>query len=113
MDQRCRLTAAVVQQTVARVLIVSLLYASVVWFARNFFACRHKYTVNRHRRNAMQTFRAFVEGTQDPATSDFILRQAAACGFAPQQSGYLKDESLSIPAPASQIIDVVKQGGSQ
>jgi hypothetical protein len=60
----------------------------------------------------MQTFRAFVEGTKDLATQDFILRQAAACAFAPQQSGYLKDESLPIPAPASQIVDVVKPGGN-
>jgi hypothetical protein len=102
------ITAALVQQTVARILIVTLLYTAVVWCARNFFACQHNYTVNRHRRNAMMTFRAFVEGTKDPPTQDFILRQAAACAFAPQQSGYLKDESLPTPAPASQIIDIIK-----
>jgi hypothetical protein len=104
------LTVSVVEQTVARILIVTLLYSAVVWCARNYFACRHNYTINRHRRNAMQTFRAFVEGTKDPATQDFILRQAAACAFAPQQSGYLKDESLPIPGPASQIIDIIKPG---
>jgi hypothetical protein len=106
------ITAEGLQQTVARILIVTLLYGVVVWCARNYFASRHNYTVNRHRRNAMQTFRAFVEGTKDLATQDFILRQAAACAFAPQQSGYLKDESLPIPAPASQIVDVVKPGGN-
>lgn len=103
-------TIEVLQQTVARILIVTLLYSAVVWCARNYFASRHNYTVNRHRRNAMQTFRAFVEGTKDLATQDFILRQAASCAFAPQQSGYLKDESLPTPAPASQIVDVVKPG---
>jgi hypothetical protein len=103
-----QLTAVLLQQTVARVLIITLLYSIVAWCARNFFACRHNYTVNRHRRNAMKTFRAFVEGTKDIATQDFILRQAAACAFSPQQSGYLKDESLPPPAPASQFIDIVK-----
>src|SRR6266542_3728871 len=102
-------TIAVIQQTIARLLIITLLYGAVVWCARNYFACRHNYTVNRHRRNAMQTFRAFVEGTKDPATQDFILKQAAACAFAPQQTGYLKDESLPAPVPASQIIEVGKQ----
>jgi hypothetical protein len=103
------LTIGLLQQTAARILIVALLYAAVVWCARNYFACRHNYTVNRHRRNAMQTFRAFVQGTKDPATQDFILRQAAACAFAPQQSGYLKDESLPMPGPASQFIDIARQ----
>lgn len=99
-------TAAVIQQSVARIFIVTLLYGLVIWCARNYFACRHNYTVNRHRRNAMQTFRAFVEGTKDTPTQDFILRQAAACAFSPQQSGYLKDESLPSPAPSAQILDM-------
>jgi len=102
------ITAAVLQQTIARILIVTLVYSVIVWCARNYFASRHNYTVNRHRRNAMQTFRAFVAGSEDKATQDFILRQAALCAFSPQQTGYLKDESLPTPAPASQIIDVVK-----
>jgi len=106
------ITIEALQQTVARILIITLLYSVVVWVARNYFASRHNYTVNRHRRNAMQTFRAFVEGTEDKATQDFILRQAAACAFAPQQTGYLKDESLPTPAPSSPIIDIVRPGGS-
>jgi hypothetical protein len=105
-------TAEVLQQTIARILIVTLLYSAVVWTARNYFASRHNYTVNRHRRNAMQTFRAFVEGTEDKATQDFILRQAAACAFTPQQTGYLKDESLPTPAPSSPIIDIIRPGSS-
>jgi hypothetical protein len=106
------ITIEALQQTVARILIITLLYSVVVWVARNYFANRHNYTVNRHRRNAMQTFRAFVEGTEDKATQDFILRQAAACAFAPQQTGYLKDESLPAPAPSSPIIDIVRPSGS-
>ncbi len=106
------ITIEALQQTVARILIITLLYSVVVWVARNYFANRHNYTVNRHRRNAMQTFRAFVEGTEDKVTQDFILRQAAACAFAPQQTGYLKDESLPTPAPSSPIIDIIRPAGS-
>jgi hypothetical protein len=105
------ITASLLQQTVARILIVTMLYSAVVWCARNYFASKHNVTVNRHRRNAMNTFRAFVEGTKDPATQDFILRQAAACAFSPQQSGYLKDESLPTPGPASQLVEMIKPGG--
>jgi hypothetical protein len=105
------ITAALLEQTVARILVVTLLYGAVVWCARNYFASRHNFTVNRHRRNAMNTFRAFVQGTEDKSTQDFILRQAATCAFSPQQSGYLKDESLPTPGPASQIVDMVKPGG--
>jgi hypothetical protein len=105
------ITAALLQQTIARILVVTLLYSAVVWCARNYFASCHNYIVNRHRRNAMNTFRAFVQGTDDKATQDFILRQAAACAFSPQQSGYLKDESLPTPGPASQIMEMAKPGG--
>jgi hypothetical protein len=105
------ITASLLQQTIARILIVTVLYSVLVWCARNYFASRHNFTVNRHRRNAMNTFRAFVEGTKDPVTQDFILRQAAQCAFAPQQSGYLKDESLPTPGPASQLAEMIKPGG--
>jgi hypothetical protein len=106
------ITATLLQQTIARILIVTLVYTAVVWCGRNYFASRHNYTVNRHRANAMQTFQAFVAGSEDLATRDFILRQAAQCAFSPQQSGYLKDESLPTPGPASQIIDMIKPGSN-
>jgi hypothetical protein len=101
-------TAIIIQEVAARIFIITLLYGAVVWCARNFFASRHNFTVNRHRRNAMQTFRAFVGGTKDPVTQDFILRQAAVCAFSPQQTGYLKDESLPTPAPSSQIMEMIR-----
>jgi hypothetical protein len=106
------ITATLLQQTIARILIVTLVYTAVVWCGRNYFAARHNYTVNRHRRNAMQTFQAFVAGSDDSGTRDFILRQAAQCAFSPQQSGYLKDESLPTPGPISQIMDTGKLGSS-
>jgi len=40
------ITAALLQQIIAQFLIVTLLYSAVVWCARNYFACRHNYTVN-------------------------------------------------------------------
>jgi hypothetical protein len=104
------ITATLLQQTIARILIITLVYTAVVWCGRNYFASRHNYTVNRHRANAMQTFQAFANGSADSATRDFILRQAAQCAFSPQQSGYLKDESLPTPGPASQILDLAKPG---
>jgi hypothetical protein len=107
-DPEKTITALLIQQGIARVLIVTLIYAAVVWCARNYFASRHNYTVNRHRSNAMQTFRAFVAGSEDKATQDFILRQVAQCAFSPQQTGYLKDESLPTPGPAADIINIAK-----
>lgn len=99
-------TFQALQSLVARVVFVSFLYFFVVWSGRNYAASRHNQIVNRHRRNAMQTFKAFTAATNDPATKEFILRQAVACAFAPQQSGYLKDEALPDAPPL--LVDATK-----
>lgn len=97
------------QTLIARIVFVSFAYFFVIWCGRNYSACRHNEIVNRHRRNAMQTFKAFVAASGDPVTREFMLRQAAACAFAPQQSGYLKDEVLPDSPPL--LVDAAKLGG--
>ena len=97
------LTPEVLRSLISRVVVVTFLYFGVLWAGKNYAACRHNATVNRHRRNSMQTFLAFREATADQPTRDFILRQAVACAFAPQQSGYLKNETLA--EPPAQLID--------
>ena len=106
-----KITIHEVQQMVARVVMVSIFYFFVILCGRNYSSCRHNYTVNRHRRNAMQTFKAFAAASSDPATREFMLRQAAACAFTPQQTGYLKDESLPEPPPL--LVDATRLAGGK
>jgi hypothetical protein len=99
-------TPKLVQMTVSRVLIVSILFFAVAWCAKNYAASRHNFVTNRHRQNALSTFETFVKGTDDKQTKDAVLVQATKSIFAPQSSGYLKGEPET--PQGSQIIEIVR-----
>lgn len=100
-------SSAMVLYTVPKLILVALIFSAVVLCSRNYHACRHNYTVNRHRHTALATFQAFVRGANDQAAKDAILRQAAACAFSPQASGYLKDESTQ--GQNDRLIEILQQ----
>lgn len=55
-----------------------------------FTAERHNSIINRHRELALQTFKAFHEGSSTEKIKDAILLQASAAAFGIQPSGYTK-----------------------
>jgi hypothetical protein len=66
--------AGIIQKIVARVVIISILYFSVIWSAKNYKAHRHLSVLNAHRQNALQTFESFVEGAGgDEQTKSAVL----------------------------------------
>ena len=79
---------AAIQYVVAKVLVLSVLSFGVVWCARNYKAQKHNETLNKHRANALMTFRAFVEGTSDVRVKDAILLQASQAAFAARPTGF-------------------------
>lgn len=81
-------TAAAVQYVFAKLVVLSTLSFGIYWCARNFKSQKHNQTLNKHRANALMTFRAFVEGTADERVKDSILLQAAQAAFAGRQTGY-------------------------
>ena len=91
-------TATTIQYVVAKLLVISTLSFGVLWCARNYRAERHNETLNRHRANALMTFRAFVEGTADNRVKDAILLQAAQAAFVGRPTGFdsLEKDSPSI-----------------
>ena len=99
-------TARIVQLSIPKIFLASLLYFGMVWAARNYAACRHNQVVNEHRLNALRTFQEFVTGAADQRIKDAILLQASACVFNPQVSGYLKDQS--VPQEHNSVVEIVK-----
>lgn len=91
---------------VPRVVIVALAWFGLAICIRNYTANQHNAVVNRHRANALSTFRAFVTGTADPDTKNAVLLQSTQCIFSPQLTGYLKGESD--PQQSNQIIEIVR-----
>jgi len=80
--------SATIQYVVAKVLVLSTLSFGVLWCARNYKSQKHNETLNKHRANALMTFRAFVEGTSDVRVKDAILLQAAQAAFSGRPTGF-------------------------
>ena len=53
------------------------------------------------------TFEALAAAGKDQAAKDIILSHAAACIFAPQETGYSKSGSGSDPVPVNSLISLI------
>lgn len=93
------------QIVISKILIFGVIAYMLGLCAKNYLSHRHNEVVNRHRQNALATFTALAEATSDAASSDIVLSHAAACIFAPQDSGYVRGTHVSGDAvPALQML---------
>jgi ABC-type transporter Mla subunit MlaD len=81
-------TAVAIQYVVSKIILLSTLSFGIFWCARNYRSSKHNETLNKHRANALMTFRAFVEGSDDVSIKDAILLQAAQAAFSNRPTGY-------------------------
>ena len=84
-----------IQLAVSKVLIFAVIGYMLFLCARNFLSHKHNEVINRHRQNALATFKALAEATSDAASSDIVLSHAASCIFSPQETGYTRHEATS------------------
>jgi hypothetical protein len=98
------LTAAI-QYVVAKLLVLSTLSFAVIWCARHYRSQKHNETLNKHRANALMTFRAFVEGTSDERVKDAILLQAAQAAFAGRPTGF--DAPEKEPSTINPVVEIL------
>jgi hypothetical protein len=78
-----------VQMAVSKILIFSVISFILYLSARNFLSHKHNAVINRHRQNALMTYKALVEAAgEKQQASDAVLLHAAACIYAPQPTGY-------------------------
>lgn len=86
--------AKIVHYTSTKLIVLSILYFLIVWCAKNFNSQRHNYIINRHRENALTTFKAFVDAAEeDINVKNAVLLQATWSIFSVQNTGYSKDGS--------------------
>ena len=88
-------TAAAIQYVVSKLILLSTLSFGIFWCARNYKSSKHNETLNKHRANALMTFRAFVEGSGDQQIKEAILLQAAQAAFVNRPTGYESQEKES------------------
>lgn len=80
-----------VQLAVSKVLVFATLSYMLYLAAKNFLSHEHNAIVNRHRQDALMTYKALVDAAGNAANRDVVLTYAAACIFSPQSTGYSGD----------------------
>ncbi|MEP0706588.1 MAG: hypothetical protein ABJL17_03715 [Parvibaculum sp.] len=77
------------QIIVPKVLLLGLLLSVTVWCGRNYRALAHEAAVNKHRANALSTFRTFVDASSEQDVRNAVLLEATRAIFSQAPSGYL------------------------
>ena len=71
----------------SKVPVIVMLFTVALTCAQMFRSLQHQRATNRHRALTLQTFRSFVEGTEDPDVRDAVLTIAASSVFANSPTG--------------------------
>ena len=79
----------------SKVLIFAVLGYLLLMAAKNYSTHKHNAVVNRHRQNALLTYRSLVEASGEKGTEDIILAHAASCIFSPQETGFAQGKGES------------------
>lgn len=76
------------QLITSKVLIFTVLGFMLILSAKNYATHKHNSVVNRHRQNALLTYRSLVAAAAGKGTEDIVLAHAASCIFSPQETGF-------------------------
>jgi len=94
-----------IQYTVSKLILLSTLSFGIFWCAKNYKSQKHNETLNKHRANALMTFRAFVEGTDDIRVKDAVLLQASQAAFSARPTGF--DSQENEQSTISPIVEIL------
>lgn len=77
-----------VQLSISKAILFGAVGYMLVVCVRNFVAHKHNEVVNRHRQNALVTFKALVDAASVEGKQDIVLMQASECIFTGRDSGF-------------------------
>lgn len=98
----------------SKFLVFAVISYMLLLSAKNFLSHKHNAIVNRHRQNALMTFNALATAASDPGAKDIVLTHAAACIFAPQETGYAKSAAAAPEGSLAQAaIGLLAKGESR
>lgn len=104
-------TFEAIQFATSKVLVFAVLAYMLILSARNYTTHKHNAVVNRHRQNALLTYRAIVEAAADGGTQDIVLAHAASCIFSPQDTGFSQQRGESL-ATSKSVLELLTKNTS-
>lgn len=95
-----------IQLGVSKFFIFGVLSFLTYLAARNYQAAKHNSIINRHRQNALLTYRAISDAAGGASEQQAVLIMASHCIFAPQSTGFAKEE-LPSGASAKSVVELL------
>ena len=77
-----------IRMAIAKITVLAVIYSCMIWSGKIYRSERHNWIVNRHRCNALLTFKTFASATSDKVTKNAVLLQATESIFGHQPSGF-------------------------
>lgn len=69
-----------IQLGVSKILVFAVISYMLYLSARNFIAHKHNAIINKHRQNALMTYKALVDAASEKDNKEIVLTHAASCG---------------------------------
>jgi hypothetical protein len=104
--------AEMFQLITSKLLIFATLGFLLIMAAKNYTTHKHNVVVNRHRQNALLTYRAIVAAAETSATQDIVLAYAASCIFSPQETGFAQGKSEGGSGSKS-VLELLTKGATK
>lgn len=105
-------TAEMFQLISSKLLIFAVLGYLLLMAARNYSTHKHNAVVNRHRQNALLTYRSLVEASGGAGTEDIVLAHAASCIFSPQDTGFSQSKGEAAAGSRS-VLELLTKSASK
>lgn len=105
-------SAEMFQLISSKVLIFAVLGYLLLMASRNYATHKHNVVVNRHRQNALLTYRSLVEASGGAGTENIVLAHAASCIFSPQETGFSNGKGESV-AGSKSVLELLTKTASK
>lgn len=95
-----------IQFTVGKLVVFFVLTYMLVLCAKNFTSNRHNEIVNRHRQNALMTYKALVDAGGTPEARDVVLNHASSSIYKLHETGYARGGEVG-GSSSSSIVEML------
>ncbi|MCH7501128.1 MAG: hypothetical protein IH886_14185 [Nitrospinae bacterium] len=97
----------VIQSSVFRLIILSLLFSGVFWCARQYRILSHLSILSHHRALSLNTLETFLESTKDPEIKNAIILEVSRAVFQAGQTGFIEGKEAP-PSAFSHVREITK-----
>jgi hypothetical protein len=94
--------AQAVQIGLGKLLVFTTIATMLLLCSKTLMAHRHNAVVNKHRQNALLTFKVLADAGLSEHARDIVLTHASSCIYSPQDSGFGKSAG-----PSQSVVEVL------